>query len=92
MNYKISKSLIKPEPIDMSSSNKNIYLRRNIKEKQKTDKIFSNTFTYYEYEEAKLTKQEYQEYLKLAEIDDIKRLRADIDYIGLMAGIDLYEV
>lgn len=92
MNYKISKSLIKPESIDMSSSTKNIYLRRNIKEKQKIDKIFGNTFTYYEYEEAKLTKQEYQEYLKLAEIEYIKKIRADIDYISLMAGIDLYEV
>ena len=44
---------------------------------------------FYEYEEAKLTKQEYQEYLKELEIIDIQKQRADIDYIALMSGIDL---
>ena len=40
-----------------------------------------------EYEEAKLTKTEYQEYLKELEIIDIQQQRADIDYIMLMTGI-----
>ena len=44
---------------------------------------------FYEYDEAKLTKREYQEYLKELEIIDIQKQRADIDYIALMSGIDL---
>ena len=44
-----------------------------------------------EYQEAKLTKEEYQEYLKELEIIDIQQQRADIDYIALMCGVDLEE-
>ena len=42
---------------------------------------------FYEYDEAKLNKAEYQEYLKELEIIDIQQQRADIDYIMLMTGI-----
>ena len=38
---------------------------------------------------AKVTKEEYKEYLKELEIIDIQKQRADIDYIALMSGIDL---
>ena len=78
--YKSSSS-VKPELIDTTSSKKVVYIRQNIIEKQMDDT------TFYEYEEAKLTKQEYQEYLKELEIIDIQQQRADIDYIMLMTGI-----
>ena len=80
--YKSSSS-VKPELIDTTSSKKVVYIRQNIIEKQMDDAVF------YEYEEAKLTKAEYQEYLKELEIIDIQQQRADIDYIALMSGIDL---
>ena len=80
--YKSSSS-VKPELIDTTSSKKVVYIRQNIIEKQMDDAVF------YEYEEAKLTKAEYQEYLKELEIIDIHKQRADIDYIALMSGIDL---
>ena len=78
--YKSSSS-VKPEMIDTTSSKKVVYIRQNIIEAQKDDAVF------YEYEEAKLTKAEYQEYLKELEIIDIQKQRADIDYIMLMMGI-----
>lgn len=53
-----SLSSVKPELIDATSSKKVVYIRQNIIETQIDDT------TFYEYDEAKLTKAEYQEYLK----------------------------
>ena len=89
MNYAKSKSTIKPELIDTTSSKTTVYIRQNIVENIKTDEMSGEETVFYEYEEAKLTKQEYQEYLKELEIIDIQQQRADIDYIALMSGIDL---
>lgn len=61
--YKSSSS-VKPELIDTTSSKKVVYIRQNIVETQIDDT------TFYEYEEAKLTKSEYVEYLKELEATD----------------------
>ena len=84
LNYIKSKSSVKPELIDAISSKKVVYIRKNIIEVQ-TEK----DTTIYEYEEAKLSKTEYEQYLKELSIIDIQQQRADIDYIALMVGIDL---
>ena len=55
--YKSSSS-VKPELIDTTSSKKVVYIRQNIIATQIDDT------TFYEYDEAKLTKTEYEEYLK----------------------------
>ena len=89
LNYNKSHSTVKPELVDTTSSKTTVYLRKNIIEKERMDKETGVSTTYYEYEEAKLTKEEYQEYLKELEIIDIQKQRADIDYIALMSGIDL---
>ena len=89
MNYTKSESTIKPELVDTTSSKTAVYIRKNIIEKERMDKETGDSTTYYEYEEAKLTKEEYQEYLKELEIIDIQQQRADIGYIALMSGIDL---
>ena len=89
MNYVKSESTIKPESIDTTSSKTTVYIRQNIVENIKTDEVSGEETVFYEYEEAKLTKAEYQEYLKELEIIDIQKQRADIDYIALMSGIDL---
>ena len=89
MNYAKSKSTIKPELIDTTSSETTVYIRKNIVENIKTDEMSGEETVFYEYEEAKLTKAEYKEYLKELEIIDIQKQRADIDYIALMSGIDL---
>ena len=89
LNYIKSQSSVKPDLVDTTSSKVVVYLRQNIIENIKTDEMSGEETVFYEYEEAKLTKQEYQEYLKELEIIDIQKQRADIDYIALMSGIDL---
>ena len=89
LNYVKSQSSIKPELIDTTSSKTTVYIRQNIVENIKTDEMSGEETVFYEYEEAKLTKAEYQEYLKELSIIDIQQQRADIDYIALMSGIDL---
>ena len=59
-----SQSYIKPELIDTTSSKKVVYIRQNIVEVQR------DNATFYEYDEAKLTKAEYAEYLKELEATD----------------------
>lgn len=87
LNYVKSQSSVKPDLIDTTSSKAVVYLRQNIVENIKTDEMSGEETVFYEYEEAKLTKEEYQEYLKELEIIDIQQQRADIDYIMLMMGI-----
>ena len=89
LNYVKSSSSVKPDLIDTTSSKTTVYIRQNIVENKKTDEMSGKETVFYEYEEAKLTKEEYQEYLKELEIIDIQKQRADIDYIALMSGIDL---
>ena len=87
LNYIKSQSSIKPELIDTTSSKTTVYLRKNIIEVERTSENDDTTTIFYKYDEAKLTKEEYQEYLKELEIIDIQQQRADIDYIMLMMGI-----
>ena len=89
LNYVKSQSSVKPDLLDTTSSKTTVYIRQNIVENIKTDEMSGKETVFYEYEEAKLTKAEYQEYLKELEIIDIQKQRADIDYIALMSGIDL---
>ena len=87
LNYIKSQSSVKPDLVDATSSKVVVYLRQNIVENIKTDEMSGEETVFYDYEEAKLTKVEYQEYLKELEIIDIQQQRADIDYIMLMMGI-----
>ena len=96
LNFIKSQSSVKPDLVDTTSSKTTVYVRQNIVEKEKAventnseDNDATSTTVFYEYDEAKLTKEEYQEYLKELEIIDIQKQRADIDYIALMSGIDL---
>ena len=79
LKYVKSQSSVKPDLIDTTSSKVVVYLRQNIVEKIKTDEMSGEETVFYEYEEAKLTKAEYQEYLKelngsdtLQTIEDLK--------------------
>lgn len=87
--YQKSESCNRPEIIDSKSSETTVYLRKNIREKQRINEQDGSQMTIYEYEEAKLTKEEYEQYLKEIAVEDIRQQRADIDYIALMSGIDL---
>lgn len=73
--FKKSQSSVRPELVDTTSSKKVVYIRQNIVEVQK------DNATFYEYDEAKLTKAEYQEYLKELEATDtleiVENLKAE---------------
>ncbi|AXF52289.1 MAG: XkdX family protein [Caudoviricetes sp.] len=79
LKYRISESSVYPELIDTTSSKTTVYLRRNIEAK-----LNSNNDVYYQYQEAKLTKEEYREYFQ-------EQVRSDVDYIALIEGINLEE-
>ena len=70
-----SQSTVKPELVDTASSKKVVYIRQNIIEIQKDDT------TFFEYDEAKLTKYKYKEYLAELETQDtletIENLKAE---------------
>ena len=63
LNFKTSQSSVKPDLVDTTSSKTSVYIRQNITESITTDSDTNEKYTYYTYEEAKLTKTEYQQYL-----------------------------
>ena len=85
IKYRKSISTVEPAEVDETSSPTVTYIRRNIKfvtPETKEDDYMPST-SYYEYEEAALTKEEYQIYLQSKESE---QLRADVDYVILMGG------
>lgn len=70
LNFIKSQSSVKPDLVDTTSSKTTVYIRQNIVGKEKAientseDNDATYTTVFYEYDEAKLTKEEYQEYLK----------------------------
>lgn len=66
--FKKSQSTVRPELIDTTSSKKVVYIRQNI-----VETVVDET-TVYEYDEAKLTKAEYAEYLKELEATDTLKI------------------
>ena len=86
LNFIKSQSSVKPDLVDTTSSKTTVYVRQNIVKKEKAventnseDNDATSTTVFYEYDETKLTKEEYQEYLKelngsdtLQTIEDLK--------------------
>ena len=79
LNYKKSQSSIKPDLIDTTSSKKYVYLRQNVVKINSTDEQSGEDISYFEYDEAKLTRSEYEEYSKelnnnrtIESIEDLK--------------------
>lgn len=81
LNYKKSQSSIKPDLIDITSSKKYVYIRQNIVEVNSKDEQSGEDRSYFEYDEAKLTKSEYEEYLKESNstetLESIENLKAE---------------
>lgn len=73
MNYIKSQSSVKPDLIDTTSSKSTVYVRQNIVENKKIDEMSGEETVFYDYEEVKLTNEEYAEYLK--ELDATNTLR-----------------
>lgn len=86
LNYIKSQSSVYPELVDTTSSKKVVYLRQNVVEVTTTDEFSGETYVYYEYDEAKLTKDEYPQYLKelsstetLKEIENLKTQISELE-------------
>ena len=82
--YKSSSS-VKPELIDTTSSKKVVYIRQNIVETHIDDTIF------YEYDEAKITKDEYKEYLDEIKAQDTLKIIENLktENQALSAQVDM---
>ena len=78
LNYIKSQSSVKPDLVDTTSSKTTVYLRKNIIEVEKTNENDDTSTTFYEYDEAKLSKEEYQEYLKELEATDALQTIEDL--------------
>ena len=79
LNWKKSESGIYPQLVDTTSSNHVVYLRKNVVDKQITDEITGESHTMYVYDEAKLTKEQYEEYLKHPEIPTIMEMEEKVN-------------
>ena len=87
MEWRKSESTARPDTIEETKST--VFLRRNIKETVRMDEESGDETTWYEYEEAKVSHTEYEEYMQVAEAVNMRQIRADVDYIALCAGVDL---
>ena len=80
LNYVKSQSTVYPELIDTGSSKKYVYLRQNVVEMQSED-MNGETYTYYEYDEVKLTKEKYKQYQQELDstetLENVENLKAE---------------
>lgn len=79
MVYYPSQSTVRPDPIDTTSSPTTVYFHRNIT--QHTDE---DGTVIYDYEEAKMPRSEYVQYLA-------DKNQADLEYLYMMTGVEYYE-
>lgn len=79
LNWKKSESSVYPEMVDNTSSQYVTYLRKNVVEKQVTDETTGKSHTMYEYDEAKITKEQYAEYLKHPELWTMDEYNAEVN-------------
>lgn len=93
---------IRPEVVDKTSSSRYVYLRRNFQKITKLDEK-SEQVTLWQYEEAKVTQEEYAQYDNIimeivrAEIDTMAAdqeafnaaMQASLEYVAMMADVDM---
>lgn len=84
VEFRLEHSSSKPKIIEEIGDT--VILRKNIEEQ-----IIGNGL-FYNYLEAKLTKEEYSKYKTYLEYLNLEKIRADVDYIALMSDIDLDEI
>ena len=84
LKYYKSESDIKPSELDTESSQTTVYFRRNIKEVEVPDEGSLSSHISYEYEEAKVPRRKYLEWLS-------DKNQADIEYLYMMTEVDYLE-
>lgn len=63
INYYTSEAATEPALLDTDSSSVYTYIRKDVTKKTRKDPTTEEETTYYKYQEAKLTKDQYQTYL-----------------------------
>ena len=81
LNYYQSESDTMPDEIDTTSSPTTVYLRKNIHTEERQDIETETTRTVYVYDEAKVPRDEYNNYMQ-------GKTKADIEYLYMMGGLD----
>ena len=94
LNYRYSESTVRP--VEVEKSKHTVFLRRNIVEEDRTDSR-GNTTTFYVYEEAKLSHEEFDKYASIAVLQNLSNLASgqaigDNNQLIIMEALaDLYE-
>lgn len=78
----------KPKAVDLTMSPSSVYLRKNIT--KEVEKVDDDLVTYYAYDEAVLTHEEYEEYCSLLNDPGIQKLEED-NLILMNANAEGYE-
>ena len=84
LDYYQSESDTMPEDIDTVSSPTTVYIHKNIHTEERTDPETGETRTVFVYDEAKMTRQDYDNYIA-------GKTQADIEYLYMMGGYDYDE-
>lgn len=84
LDYYPSESDTMPEEIDTVSSPTTVYLRKNIHAEEHKDPETGETRTVFVYDEAKMPRQEYVDYLS-------GKTQADVEYLYMMGGYEYDE-
>lgn len=83
LNWKYTESTGRPLDVDEVSSPTSVFLAKDIVEKQRENSD-GETYTYFEYQSATLSKTEYNIYLT-------EKLQSDVDYLAMMTDVDMEE-
>ena len=81
LDYYPSQSDTMPDEIDITPSPTTVYLRKNIRTEERQDIETETTRTVYVYDEAKVARQDYDNYMQ-------GKTQADIEYLYMMGGLD----
>lgn len=65
IGFFLAESNEKPLKVDLTSSSKGVYVRENIKQVKTIDEDTQEEITKYQYEEAFLTHEQYQDYVRM---------------------------
>lgn len=80
LDFYKAESTVEPDEVDTISSPTTVYIRQNIRQETRVDADGSE-FTVWRYDEAKVSKDEYNQYMQ-------EKIQADISYIYMMGGLD----
>ena len=82
--YKTRTSYGEPLKIDDTSSPTTVYLRKNITSKKEYEPASQKEIDIYTYEEARISKEQYNNYL-------VEKAQADLEFLYMMTGVDYDE-